>query len=181
MLRSDYFDLVDLRRVAPLAARPGAQHTVLCSLRHTSLLSSYSPANRLLPQSPPPSSPFVCSNAKNRKRNSLPIFWCGRRDLNPHGLPQEPETCASANFATSACSSIFTRGGTRGRGVSACQNAVLTTLVPSEPSNFHTLPPLESDLSAFPSTNSSAEPFSSPHARHLLYSTMASKSSILSS
>ena len=30
--------------------------------------------------------------------------WCGRRDLNPHGLPQEPETCASANFATSAFS-----------------------------------------------------------------------------
>ena len=32
----------------------------------------------------------------------IPLLWCGRRDLNPHGLPQEPETCASANFATSA-------------------------------------------------------------------------------
>lgn len=38
------------------------------------------------------------------------LFWCGRRDLNPHGLPQEPETCASANFATSAYS-LFLHGG----------------------------------------------------------------------
>ena len=28
--------------------------------------------------------------------------WCGWRDSNPYGLPQEPETCASASFATSA-------------------------------------------------------------------------------
>ena len=29
-------------------------------------------------------------------------FWCGWQELNLHGCPQEPETCASANFATSA-------------------------------------------------------------------------------
>ncbi len=28
--------------------------------------------------------------------------WCGWQDLNLHGFPHEPESCASANFATSA-------------------------------------------------------------------------------
>ena len=29
-------------------------------------------------------------------------LWCGWRDLNPHGRPHEPESCASAYSATSA-------------------------------------------------------------------------------
>ena len=28
--------------------------------------------------------------------------WCGRRDLNPYGLPHAPQTCAYANSATIA-------------------------------------------------------------------------------
>ena len=30
------------------------------------------------------------------------LFWCGRRDSNPHGRPHGPEPCASANSATTA-------------------------------------------------------------------------------
>lgn len=29
-------------------------------------------------------------------------MWCGWRDSNPHGLPPEPKSGASTNFATSA-------------------------------------------------------------------------------
>ena len=32
----------------------------------------------------------------------MATFWCGWQDLNLHGFPHEPESCASANFATSA-------------------------------------------------------------------------------
>ena len=28
--------------------------------------------------------------------------WCGRQDLNLHGHPQDPKSCASANSATPA-------------------------------------------------------------------------------
>ena len=33
--------------------------------------------------------------------------WCGRRDLNPYGLPHAPQTCAYAYSATTACRCII--------------------------------------------------------------------------
>ena len=30
------------------------------------------------------------------------FYWCATRDLNPHGLPLEPKSSASANSATPA-------------------------------------------------------------------------------
>ena len=53
--------LVRTKGLAPLAARPGAQHNMLCGLRKTCLYSCSSPANRSLPLAPPPSRPFVRS------------------------------------------------------------------------------------------------------------------------
>ncbi|AEW13220.1 No hit [Brucella canis HSK A52141] len=39
----------------------------------------------------------------SRERNSFALWrWCGWRDSNPHGLPPEPKSGASTNFATSA-------------------------------------------------------------------------------
>ena len=34
--------------------------------------------------------------------NECRYSWCGRRDLNPYGLPHAPQTCAYANSATTA-------------------------------------------------------------------------------
>ena len=31
-----------------------------------------------------------------------PLKWCGREDLNPHGLPIDPKSIASASSATPA-------------------------------------------------------------------------------
>ena len=35
------------------------------------------------------------------------LFWCGQRDLNPHGLPLDPKSSASASSAMSAFKLIF--------------------------------------------------------------------------
>ena len=64
----------------------------------------------LLPQNG--SHPRVPSYYGSSKKMRYPtwdisFFWCGRRDSNPHGCPQEPETCASANFATSAYERVY--------------------------------------------------------------------------
>ena len=43
---------------------------------------------------------LICIKKKPR---SLHLdFWCGREDLNPHGLPLDPKSSASASSATSA-------------------------------------------------------------------------------
>ena len=136
-------------------------------------------ANRLLPQTPPPSNPFVFLFLTKQKNGAkAPFFvWCGRRDLNPHGLPQEPETCASANFATSAFSPL--RRERRYGFQSSAFHSVFLTETPSEPSRTKTFP-LPSVLTGSPSENSSAALFSIPQARNLLYNTVSSKSSVLS-
>ena len=92
--------------------------------------------------------------------------WCGRRDLNPHGLPQEPETCASANFATSAYEDS--------------QKTVFLSS-PEEASRRKTFPPADMLFTGSPLCISRAALFSNPQAHHLLYSTISSKSSVLSS
>ena len=39
----------------------------------------------------------------NKKETRLkPRLWCGREDLNPHGLPLDPKSSASASSATPA-------------------------------------------------------------------------------
>ena len=44
---------------------------------------------------------FSYENKKTSKMDVF-LFWCGRRDSNPHGRPHGPEPCASANSATTA-------------------------------------------------------------------------------
>ena len=126
-----------------------------------------------------PSSPFLFLFLTKQKNGAKAPFsiWCGRRDLNPHGLPQEPETCASANFATSAFSPL--RRERRYGFQSSAFHSVFLTETPSEPSRTKTFP-LPSVLTGFPSENSSAALFSIPQARNLLYNTVSSKSSVLS-
>ena len=69
---------------APLAARPGEQPTGLFSLRRADLSTNNSRANRLLPQTPPPSNPChirVTQNGADQSRLRFP--WRRDRDLNP--------------------------------------------------------------------------------------------------
>ena len=69
---------------APLAARPGEQPTGLFSLRQADLSTGNSRANRLLPQTPPPSNPChirVTQNGADQSR--LRFSWRRDRDLNP--------------------------------------------------------------------------------------------------
>ncbi len=35
------------------------------------------------------------------------LFWCARRDLNPHTEVHAPKTCVSANFTTGASAGIL--------------------------------------------------------------------------
>ena len=123
-----------------------------------------------------PSYSFFLPNKKTEQKLRF-FVWCGRRDLNPHGLPQEPETCASANFATSAFSPL--RRERRYGFQSSAFHSVFLTETPSEPSRTKTFP-LPSVLTGSPSENSSAALFSIPQARNLLYNTVSSKSSVLS-
>ena len=77
---------------------PDEQSDALFNLRTSRNQVYLFVANRL-----PPIKSIIAAHIKNcYKLVPVAVFWCGRRDLNPHGCPQEPETCASANFATSA-------------------------------------------------------------------------------
>lgn len=114
-----------------------------------------------------PQVPSCIRYKKTRTAKKLSeFFWCGRRDLNPHGLPQEPETCASANFATSAYEDS--------------QKTVFLSS-PEEASRRKTFPPADMLFTGSPLCISRAALFSNPQAHHLLYSTISSKSSVLSS
>ena len=35
-------------------------------------------------------------------KKKAPLFWCAKRDLNPHGLPPEPKSGVSANSTIGA-------------------------------------------------------------------------------
>ena len=154
--------------LAPLAARPDQQHIVLLSLRSFSFAFQPLQRKRI--------APAILSTLKSLRvfaikktrtaKKTVRVFWCGRRDLNPHGLPQEPETCASANFATSAY-----------------WDSQMTVFFssPEEASKRKIFPPADILLTGSPLCISRAALFSSPQAHHLLYRTMSSKSSILSS
>ena len=51
----------------------------------------------------PPTSPFDKSlyqtKNSNQAKPDLSFCWCEQRDLNPHGLPLDPKSSASANSA----------------------------------------------------------------------------------
>ena len=77
--------MVDLRRVAPLAARPGAQHTVLCSLRHA---FSVSPQFARKPIAPAIASTLgslseTVFHKISGTENPSRLFWRRERDSNP--------------------------------------------------------------------------------------------------
>ena len=46
---------------------------------------------------------------RHRFRDAVSLQWCSRRDSNPYGLPSEPKSDASANFATTAPHYYITR------------------------------------------------------------------------
>ncbi len=102
--------LAPLRR-APMNSPPGCS---VCS-RAFRFRSSFRKPLALARASPLKPLRSSISYQKRDGATAPSLFWCGRRDLNPHGLPQEPETCASANFATSAYS-YFTLRERRDRG-----------------------------------------------------------------
>ena len=70
------FIYVLTKGLAPLAARPDAQHTVLCSLRQTYMFAINSPANRSLPLASPPSSPVIFSVYTKQKTPRRVFFVC---------------------------------------------------------------------------------------------------------
>ena len=48
--------------------------------------------------------PLCFLHKKMIGKNAYHIFWCEQRDLNPHGLPLDPKSSASANSAMLAYS-----------------------------------------------------------------------------
>ena len=153
--------LAPLRR-APVNSPPGCS---VCS-RAFCFLSSFRKPLALARASPLKSLRSSISYQKRDGATAPSLFWCGRRDLNPHGLPQEPETCASANFATSAYEDS--------------QKTVFLSS-PEEASKRKIFPPADILFTGSPLCISRAALFSNPQAHHLLYSTISSKSSVLSS
>ena len=48
---------------------------------------------------------------------TIVLIWCEGRDLNPYGCPHAPQTCASANSATSrSTKNYYTRSCKLSRG-----------------------------------------------------------------
>ena len=51
--------------------------------------------------------PSYTKNGSGKTFRSFPNHWCEQRDLNPHGLPLDPKSSASANSATSAYETMY--------------------------------------------------------------------------
>ena len=83
-VKSPRLFLAQRQGFAPLAARPGEQPTGLFSLRQADLSTGNSRANRLLPQTPPPSNPcHICVTENGADQSRLRFPWRRDRDLNP--------------------------------------------------------------------------------------------------